>query len=221
MRQHLFCVAGSKAKETAENDKCFYFRSDRGGTREHGRETSLLWRHILYKKVEGVYRMNNYISLCSVFRRRANAAAFVTGSEKYPNIQGRVLFYQMRDGVIVRAEITGLPRGEGACDSPIFAFHIHGSGNCTGNHDDAFADTGVHYNPNSCQHPYHAGDLPPLFGSDGKALSVCLTNRFNVNEIIGKAVIIHLSPDDFKTQPSGNSGEKIACGVIMPTAKLI
>ena len=165
--------------------------------------------------------MNNYISLGSVFRRRANAAAFVNGSEKYPDIYGRVLFYQMRDGVIVRAEITGLPRGEGACDSPIFAFHIHSGGYCTGNKDDAFADAGMHYNLRGCQHPYHAGDLPPLFGSDGKALSVCFTNRFTVHEIIGKSVIIHVSPDDFKTQPSGNSGEKIACGVIMPTAKLI
>ncbi len=163
--------------------------------------------------------MNHFRDFYSVFRRRADAVAFVNGSEKYPDIHGRVLFYQLRRGVIVRAEIIGLPKGSGACNSPIFAFHIHSGGSCTGNADDAFADTGMHYNPDDCMHPYHAGDLPPLFGADGRALSVCLTDRFTVPEIIGRTVIIHLHPDDFTTQPSGNAGSKIACGVITPTAR--
>ena len=63
-------------------------------------------------------------------------------------------------------------------------------------------------------HPYHAGDLPPLFGSGGVAVSVFLTDRFHLEDIIGKTVIIHSSPDDFTTQPSGNAGAKIACGEI-------
>lgn len=163
--------------------------------------------------------MNHFRDFYSVFRRRADAVAFVNGSEKYPDIHGRVLFYQLRRGVIVRAEIIGLPKGSGACNSPIFAFHIHSGGSCTGNADDAFADTGMHYNPDDCMHPYHAGDLPPLFGADGRALSVCLIDRFTVPEIIGRTVIIHLHPDDFTTQPSGNAGSKIACGVITPTAR--
>lgn len=71
-----------------------------------------------------------------------------------------------------------------------------------------------HYDPEGCEHPYHSGDLPPLFGNDGLALSIFLTNRFSVGEIIGKTVLIHERPDDFTTQPSGNSGMKIACGVI-------
>lgn len=163
--------------------------------------------------------MNHFRDLYSVFRRRADAVAFVNGSEKYPDIHGRVFFYQLRRGVIVRAEIIGLPKASGACDSPIFAFHIHSGESCTGNAGDAFADTGMHYNPADCMHPYHAGDLPPLFGADGRALSVCLTDRFTVPEIIGRTVIIHLHPDDFTTQPSGNAGSKIACGVITPTAR--
>lgn len=163
--------------------------------------------------------MNHFRDFYSVFRRRADAVAFVNGSEKYPDIHGRVLFYQLRRGVIVRAEIIGLPKGSGACNSPIFAFHIHSGGSCTGNADDAFADTGMHYNPDDCMHPYHAGDLPPLFGADGRALSVCLIDRFTVPAIIGRTVIIHLHPDDFTTQPSGNAGSKIACGVITPTAR--
>ena len=82
---------------------------------------------------------------------------------------------------------------------------------------DPFAGAMSHYNPKGCEHPYHAGDLPPLFGNGGSALSLFLTNRFSVREITGKTVIIHDRPDDFTTQPSGNSGTKIACGVIERT----
>lgn len=163
--------------------------------------------------------MNPFRDLYSVFRRRADAAAFIAGSEKYPDIHGRVLFYQLRRGVVVHAEMTDLPKRSEKCGSPVFAFHIHSGESCTGNTDDAFADVGTHYNPDDCLHPHHAGDLPPLFGVDGRALSVCLTDRFTVPEIVGRTVIIHSHPDDFTTQPSGNAGEKIACGVITYTAK--
>ena len=74
-----------------------------------------------------------------------------------------------------------------------------------------------HYDPDGCEHPCHAGDLPPLFGNDGYALSLFLTNRFSVEEVTGRVVIIHSHPDDLTTGPSGNSGEKIACGVIRRT----
>ena len=156
-------------------------------------------------------------SLCRVLTRRADGFAQIRGSTAYPDIRGTVLFYAVRGGVLVRAEITGLSKG-GACESPIFAFHIHG-GVCSGNADDPFADAGMHYNPGNCPHPYHAGDLPPLFGANGNALLVCLTDRFGMDEIYVKTVIIHAKPDDFTTQPSGNAGEKIACGVIQPTAR--
>lgn len=62
--------------------------------------------------------------------------------------------------------------------------------------------------------PYHAGDLPPLFGNQGYAFSAFVTDRFAVREIVEKTIIIHSKPDDFKTQPSGDSGEKMACGKI-------
>lgn len=99
--------------------------------------------------------------------------------------------------------------------APIYALHIHEGGMCTGNSTDPYADVGTHYNPNGCPHPYHRGDLPPLFSAGGYAYSVCLTNRFDLDEIIGRAIIIHTRPDDFTTQPSGNAGEKMACGVIV------
>lgn len=163
--------------------------------------------------------MKSFDNFCSVFRRRADAVAFINGSEKYRKIQGIVYFYALPDGVMVRAEITGLPKGENRCDNPIYAFHIHSGTQCMGNKTDAFANTGGHYNPNNCLHPYHAGDLPPLLSVNGKAFSAFLTNRFTIKEILGKTVIIHSCPDDFTTQPSGNAGEKIACGVITPTAR--
>jgi Cu-Zn family superoxide dismutase len=102
----------------------------------------------------------------------------------------------------------------GKCKENIFAFHIHDGKSCTGNDTDPFANAKSHYNPHECSHPQHAGDLPPLFGNDGYAWSAILTNRFSIDEIIGNTIIIHSKPDDFTTQPSGNSGEKIACGVI-------
>ena len=63
-------------------------------------------------------------------------------------------------------------------------------------------------------HPSHAGDLVPLLGNQGYAYLVFYDKRFTIDDIIGRSVIIHRNPDDFATQPSGNSCEKIACGVI-------
>lgn len=156
--------------------------------------------------------MNN---LCNILRGRAFAAAHIKGSEKYPGINGTVMFYNACSGILVRSEIFGLPKGADACKSPIFGFHIHSGFECEGTKDDPFADAMTHYNPNDCMHPFHAGDMPPLFGANGTAFSVFLTDRFKANEIIGRTVIIHSNPDDFTTQPSGNSGEKIACGIIL------
>lgn len=154
------------------------------------------------------------LPLLPVLRGRAQAAASIAGSEHYPDISGVVRFYQTGEGVIVWAEVSGLPRSSQPCGGQVFGFHIHKGSGCGGNMDDPFADAMSHYDPGGCEHPYHAGDLPPLFGNDGFALSLFLTSRFTVDEVLGRTVIIHDHPDDFTTQPSGNSGTKIACGVI-------
>lgn len=109
-------------------------------------------------------------------------------------------------GVLVTANISHLPES----DTDIHGFHIHSGSGC----EDDFKNTSGHFNPENAPHPQHAGDMPPLFSSRGKAYSQFLTNRFKVCDIVGRTVIIHSSPDDFTSQPSGNSGEKIACGVI-------
>lgn len=145
---------------------------------------------------------------------RPAAKATVRGSEAYSGIWGEVKFYPHQGAVLVQATVSGLPENTARCQSPLFGFHIHEGTSCTGNASDAFADAGAHENPDQCPHPYHAGDMPPLFGVHGRAYMAFLTDRITLPEILGKTVIIHAHPDDFCTQPSGNSGEKIACGVI-------
>lgn len=78
----------------------------------------------------------------------------------------------------------------------------------------AFPNTGNHYNPGNVPHPEHAGDLPPLLSNNGYAWMSFYTSRFNIEDVIGRSLVIHSMRDDFTTQPSGNSGDKIGCGVI-------
>ena len=140
-------------------------------------------------------------------KRCSKAFVRICGCDEHPKLHGTVRFFQRNDGVIVEVEVKGLPETE----SGFFGFHIHAGGSCTG---EGFADTESHYNPGEDIHPQHAGDLPPLLSNDGKAYMKVLSNRFSIEEIIGRTVIIHDAPDDFRTQPSGNAGMKIACGVI-------
>lgn len=146
-----------------------------------------------------------------------DAKAEIRGSEKYPELRGIVLFGQKAEGVMVTAEIWGLPAEVGSCENGnFFAFHIHEGETCgSPSGDSPFAESKMHYNPTNANHPCHAGDLPPLLSSkSGYAYTTFLTDRFKLSEVIGRTVVIHLLPDDFKTQPSGGSGEKIACGKI-------
>lgn len=143
------------------------------------------------------------------------AIAYIFGSNEYPAINGVVRFYKQKEGTLVAAQIKGLPTVSDPCSQRVFGFHVHEGAVCSGNAQDPFADTKAHYNPYNCMHPSHAGDLPPLFGDNkGYAMEIFYTDRFVPEEVIGRAVIIHDMPDDFKTQPSGDSGLKIACGEI-------
>lgn len=150
--------------------------------------------------------------------RRPDARAEISGSPEHPEIHGVVRFFQTGEGVLVAVDVRGLPQKMEKCSQPFFGFHIHSGGACHGNETDPFADAHGHYNPDDCPHPAHRGDLPPLLGNQGRALQVFLTDRFRVREVIGKTVIIHSGPDDFTSQPAGNSGTKIACGEIRPVS---
>lgn len=137
-----------------------------------------------------------------------DGVAFIRGGPDAPRLSGQVKFYQREDRVLVVAEVSGLPQSG---ESGFFALHIHEGKGCSGKN---FSESGSHYNPGSNPHPNHAGDLPPLLLCQGGAYLAVETDRFRVKDIIGKTVVIHSDPDDFHSQPAGNAGVKIACGVI-------
>ena len=139
---------------------------------------------------------------------RPDAVAYIRGGHEALHLSGEVRFYQKHGNVLVAANISGLPQDN---SSGFFALHIHEGDRCSGEH---FSDTGGHYNPTESPHPNHAGDLPPLMLCNGGAYLAVKTDRFCVRDIIGRTVVIHSGPDDFKSQPAGNAGNKIACGVI-------
>ena len=146
-----------------------------------------------------------------LFHDHPGAIAWINGNKNYPRLNGLVKFYHTTyGGVLVEAQIFNLPDITLPGSSNFYAMHIHETGDC----GDAFDHTGMHYNPQNTEHPNHAGDMPPLLSNQGYAYSVFYDKRFTIQEIIGRAVIIHEKPDDFTTQPSGNSGAKIGCGVI-------
>lgn len=157
------------------------------------------------------------INFIDILRKNEpDALAWVTGekavSEK-SQLSGLVKFFSTPyGGVLIEAEVFGLPNAETPNSSDFYAMHIHRFGDCS----DDFSKTGEHYNPTDEPHPYHAGDLLPLLGNQGYAWSVFYDKRFRLKDIIGRSVIIHAGKDDFTTQPSGNAGKKIGCGVIRP-----
>ena len=154
--------------------------------------------------------------LWKIFSETPTAVAHIRGSMEYPDLKGVAQFYQAPQGVLIVTEMMELPTNAEACGQGIFALHIHEGTECSGNERDPFANALTHFNPNNCGHPYHAGDMPPLFENDGYALTVFVTNRFRVEDVLGKAVVVHDKRDDFTTQPAGDSGRKIACGIIEP-----
>lgn len=137
------------------------------------------------------------------------ARAFLRGDATHPQLMGEALFSPFGRGSLVIVRLLGLP-------APGFlGFHIHEKGDCSTGGDVSFAGAGGHYDPHGVSHPWHAGDLPPLLSlSDGTALMAVYTDRFQPADVIGRSVVVHGMPDDLHSQPAGNSGARIACGVI-------
>jgi superoxide dismutase, Cu-Zn family len=132
---------------------------------------------------------------------------------------GTATFTQVSGGVRVILEAKGLPPGS-------HGVHIHEVGTCDG---PQFTSAGGHFNPDKKQHGVlnpqgvHAGDLPNLtIGGDGNGRLETATERItlgagttSVFDADGSALVVHAAADDFKTDPTGNSGARIACGVIV------
>jgi len=129
---------------------------------------------------------------------------------------GSVSFVEAGGVVVVRADVRGLrPSAE-------FGFHVHEKGDCSAAD---FTSAGGHFNPGGKPHSHvgtpdrHAGDMRNL-RSDGEGNATysfetpLLTVKPGPNSVVGKAVVIHANPDDYTTQPAGNSGPRIACGLI-------
>ena len=83
---------------------------------------------------------------------------------------------------------------------------------CTGNNEDEFANAKTHFNPTKCSHPFHVGDLPPLIENNGYSYMNVLINKFKIQDVIGKVLVIQDMLDNFTAQPSGKAGTKLACG---------
>lgn len=157
--------------------------------------------------------MENFNVLFSsiLSQREPDAVAWIKGNKDNPDLSGQIQFYRaLRNGILICAEVFGLPDAENIAG--FYAFHIHEYGNCEGN----FEHTGNHYNPEKTEHPEHAGDMPPLLSNHGYVWMAFYDQRFTIEEVMGRSVVIHRQKDDFTTQPSGNAGEKIGCGVILP-----
>lgn len=139
-----------------------------------------------------------------------DAIARVHGGSLQPSLNGVVKFYDTPfDGIIIEAEFAGLPDSN-ENNHNFLGFHIHENGDCSNN----FNNTGSHFNPTGASHPYHLGDLPPLLNNNGYAYTMFYDDSLTISRIIGHSVIVHSQRDDFTSQPSGDSGNKIGCGVI-------
>lgn len=145
------------------------------------------------------------------------AKSIIRGGLIYPDISGIVLFTQFINGVEVTAKIHNLPdfSRDGIAIGP-FGFHLHNGKSCeVGDLNNQFPLVGSHYNPYNQPHGNHAGDFPSLMPlSNGTAMIKFFSDKFRVDEIIGLVIVIHQGPDNYLSEPAGESGEKIACGLI-------
>lgn len=141
-------------------------------------------------------------------------ALMATASLAGPSASGEVTFHEEDGELHVVATVSGLEAGE-------HGIHVHENGICEGD----FTSAGGHFNPAGTDHacpptnPRHAGDLGNiLVGADGTGrLEVTVDNATlgaGADSIVGKAMILHAHTDDCKTQPTGDAGGRLACGIV-------
>lgn len=145
------------------------------------------------------------------------AAASAELRDSAGQAKGRATVQSEDGGVILRVEASGLAPGS-------HGLHVHAVGRCD---PPDFASAGPHWNPAGRQHGrdnpqgMHQGDLPNLaIGADGRgsveAPIAGATSAGGLLDADGAAIVIHAAPDDYRTDPSGGSGARIACGVLAP-----
>ncbi|WP_308494395.1 superoxide dismutase family protein [Duganella lactea] len=162
-------------------------------------------------------------SLLALATAGAAHAATTAEVELKPTVgsatKGTVRFKQQDKQLQIEADIGGLAPG-------VHGFHLHEKGDCSAPDG---TSAGGHFNPSSQQHggpdhgPHHGGDFGNITAdASGKArLSLTVpTSQISLddgaaNNIIGRGIIVHADPDDFVTQPTGNAGKRLACGVVV------
>lgn len=128
------------------------------------------------------------------------------------NVSGQATFTSSGDRVVVEVSISGATPGE-------HGMHLHQVGDCT---DPDAKSAGDHFNPAGKPHgspdhdTHHAGDLGNISaGDDGSGTAMVVLPGTSVQGLLGRSLIVHADPDDLETQPSGNSGDRVACGVVV------
>ena len=155
----------------------------------------------------------------------ASAAAQSQASAELKDAEGKSVgiatLQEDKDGVRIEVEVKGIPAG-------VHGIHIHAVGKCEA---PKFASAGGHFNPEKKRHGFkdvggsHAGDLSNIYvtsvGGVYEAVTKAVTLKAGEASLLdadGSAVVIHAAADDYATDPAGNSGDRIACGVIMKSA---
>jgi Cu-Zn family superoxide dismutase len=159
------------------------------------------------------------LAACATTERPSRGTAALQPSSG-TNTNGVVNFVQVGPKVVVSGEVRELK------PNAVHGFHVHEKGDCSA--ADA-TSAGGHFNPDAKPHgeighaPHHAGDLMVLKAdAQGVATFSYETDTLSVgtgsaNDVIGRGVVVHRDPDDFKSQPAGNSGARIACGAVART----
>lgn len=157
------------------------------------------------------------VAACGTFSPPGPKAVAALEPTRGNTASGTVTFQQAADKVEVHAKLSGLkPNQE-------HGFHVHEKGDCSSGDG---LSTGGHFNPNGKPHgpqdaEHHAGDMPAIKAdangnADASFVLGGVTIGSGPTDLIGRGLIVHAGPDDYRTQPTGNSGGRIACGVIKP-----
>lgn len=161
-----------------------------------------------------VVAMSSLVAACAGSGYGNPAATAKLEARSGSQVQGTVSFTPVGDLVRVEATVSGLTPGQ-------HGFHVHEVGDCSA--PDGTSAKG-HFNPAGKTHghhdasEHHAGDMPNLVadaaGNARYSADLAISLSTGPQGVLGRSVVIHADPDDYQSQPAGNSGKRVACGVI-------